>query len=80
MPGRLAAHLLFLSEQRLGRDDLELDMPKGQLAGLLGTIPETLSRIITKMVKQGFIESDGRLMKIMDRQGLIELAEGTKRL
>ncbi len=80
VPGRLAAHLLYLSEQRQGKDDLELDMPKGQLAGLLGTIPETLSRILTKMAKQGFIEADGRLVKIMDREGLIELAEGTKRL
>jgi CRP/FNR family transcriptional regulator, dissimilatory nitrate respiration regulator len=80
VPGRLAAHLLYLSEQQQGRDDLELDMQKGQLAGLLGTIPETLSRIITKMVKQGFIESDVRSMKIKDRQGLAELAEGTKRL
>jgi CRP/FNR family transcriptional regulator, dissimilatory nitrate respiration regulator len=80
VPGRLAAHLLYLSEQRQGKDDLELDMPKGQLAGLLGTIPETLSRILTKMAKQGFIEADGRLVKIMDRQGLVELAEGTKRL
>lgn len=80
VPGRLAAHLLYLSEQRQGKDDLELDMPKGQLAGLLGTIPETLSRILTKMAKQGFIEADGRLVKIMDRQGLVELADGTKRL
>lgn len=80
VPGRLAAHLLYLSEQRQGKNDLELDMPKGQLAGLLGTIPETLSRILTKMAKQGFIEADGRFVKIMDRQGLVELAEGTKRL
>lgn len=80
VPGRLAAHLLYLSEQRQGKNDLELDMPKGQLAGLLGTIPETLSRILTKMTKQGFIEADGRLVKIMDREGLVELAEGTKRL
>lgn len=80
VPGRLAAHLLYLSEQKQGIDDLELDMPKGQLAGLLGTIPETLSRIITRMAKQGLIESDGRLVRIKDRPGLIELADGTKRL
>jgi CRP/FNR family transcriptional regulator, dissimilatory nitrate respiration regulator len=80
VPGRLAAHLLYLSASRKGADDLELELPKGQLAGLLGTIPETLSRILTKMVKQGFIESEGARIKILDRPALEELAEGGKRL
>jgi CRP/FNR family transcriptional regulator len=80
VPGRLAAHLLYLSDQKEGASDLELDVPKGQLAGMLGTIPETLSRILTKMVKQGLIESDGPHIRIVDREGLTELAEGVKRL
>ena len=80
VPGRLAAHLLYLSDRNEGANDLELDVPKGQLAGMLGTIPETLSRILTKMVKQGLIESDGPHIRIVDREGLMELAEGTRRL
>jgi CRP/FNR family transcriptional regulator, dissimilatory nitrate respiration regulator len=80
VPGRLAAHLLYLSDRNAGADDLELDVPKGQLAGMLGTIPETLSRILTKMVKQGLIESDGPRIRIVDREELTELAEGVKRL
>jgi CRP-like cAMP-binding protein len=80
VPGRLAAHLLYLSDRNEGADDLELDVPKGQLAGMLGTIPETLSRILTKMVKQGLIESDGPHIRIVDREELTELAEGVKRL
>jgi CRP/FNR family transcriptional regulator len=80
VPGRLAAHLLYLSDRNEGADDLELDVPKGQLAGMLGTIPETLSRILTKMVKQGMIESDGPRIRIVDREELTELAEGVKRL
>ena len=59
VPGRLAAHLLYLSERKAGANSLEFDVPKGQLAGMLGTIPETLSRILTRMVKQGLIEYDG---------------------
>ena len=39
VPGRLAAHLLYLSDRNEGAADLELDVPKGQLAGMLGTIP-----------------------------------------
>jgi CRP/FNR family transcriptional regulator, dissimilatory nitrate respiration regulator len=80
VPGRLAAHLLYLSDRNAGADDLELDVPKGQLAGMLGTIPETLSRILTKMVKQGLIESNGPRIRIVDREELTELAEGVKRL
>jgi CRP/FNR family transcriptional regulator len=80
VPGRLAAHLLYLSANQEGTDDVQLELPKGQLAGLLGTIPETLSRILTKMVKQGFVESEGARIKIVDRPGLEELAEGARRL
>jgi CRP/FNR family transcriptional regulator, dissimilatory nitrate respiration regulator len=80
VPGRLAAHLLYLSEQAAGTDTVELDIPKGQLAALLGTIPETFSRILKKMVQQGFIRVDGAHIAILDREGLTDLAEGAKRL
>ncbi|MDQ7781766.1 MAG: Crp/Fnr family transcriptional regulator [Desulfomonilaceae bacterium] len=80
VPGRLAAHLLYLSESMDGTDSLDLDISKGQLAALLGTIPETLSRILGRMVKQGLIESVGPRVKLLDREGLEELAEGVRRL
>lgn len=80
VPARLAAHLLYLSEIKDGTDSLDLDISKGQLAALLGTIPETLSRILGRMVKQGLIESMGSRVKLLDRQGLEELAEGVRRL
>lgn len=80
VPARLAAHLLYLSEQAAGANRVELDIPKGQLAALLGTIPETFSRILTKLVKQGFIKADGVHITILDREGLTDLAEGAKRL
>ena len=76
VPGRLAAHLLYLSEQKKGLKDLELTITKGQLASLLGTIPETLSRILTKMTKQGLIESSGPRIRILDQDALEDLALG----
>jgi len=75
VPGRLSAYLLYLSEQEKGISDLELTITKSQLASLLGTIPETLSRIFGKMSKQGLIELDGPQIRILDRQGLEDLAE-----
>jgi CRP/FNR family transcriptional regulator, dissimilatory nitrate respiration regulator len=80
VPGRLAAYLFYMSEKRDGSDDLKLDIAKNQLASLLGTIPETLSRILTKMVRQGLIRLDGSRIKIVDRQGLEELAQAERRL
>jgi len=80
VPGRLAKHLLFLSEQKQNSHELELSITKGQLASLLGTIPETLSRILTKMTEQGIIESDGRKIRILKRDIVEELAEGLRKL
>jgi CRP-like cAMP-binding protein len=80
VPGRLAAYLLYLSEQKKGSNDLELSITKGQLASLLGTIPETLSRILRKMTEQGLIETDGPRIGILDREGLEVLAESGGRL
>jgi len=81
VPGRLAAYLLYLSERHGDSTELLLDISKGQLASLLGTIPETLSRILARMSKRGLIQGEGtRRIRILDRQGLDELASGTVRL
>ena len=78
VPGRLAKYLLFLSDTD-GDGGVELDVSKGQLASLLGTIPETLSRILAKMNRQGLIRSRGAQLRIIDRRGLEEIAlEGKK--
>lgn len=78
VPGRLAAYLLYLGERAEGSDQLELDTTKGQLASLLGTIPETLSRILAKMSQQDFIKVEGRKITILDRDALENLAAGEK--
>jgi len=80
VPGRLAAYLLYLSEREKGSSDLALDISKTQLASLLGTIPETLSRILTRMTREKLIKSSGRRYQILDRKGLEDLATGERRL
>jgi CRP/FNR family transcriptional regulator, dissimilatory nitrate respiration regulator len=74
VPGRLAKYLLFLADHD-GDGTVELDISKGQLASLLGTIPETLSRILTKLDKDGLIRSRGKQIRIIDRQGLERIAQ-----
>ncbi|MEN8140369.1 MAG: Crp/Fnr family transcriptional regulator [Thermodesulfobacteriota bacterium] len=80
VPSRLAVHLLLLSEESGGSPTIRLAMAKGQLASLLGTIPETLSRILAKLASNGYIESSGKEITIRDRAGLEALAEGVERL
>lgn len=75
VPGRLAAYLLYLSTRNQRSLDLELDISKSQLAALLGTIPETLSRILGRMSKRGLILSDGPRIQILDLTALQQLAE-----
>jgi CRP/FNR family transcriptional regulator len=72
VPARLASYLLYLSEEQGGGDSVELEISKGQLASLLGTIPETLSRILGKMSEEGLIEVQGRTIRLLDRTGLEE--------
>lgn len=79
VPGRLANHFLLLFDQQ-GTGAIQLGITKGQLASLLGTIPETLSRILSRMIKQGLIDDQGARINILDREGLEELATGEKRL
>ncbi|HPL62540.1 MAG TPA: Crp/Fnr family transcriptional regulator [Syntrophales bacterium] len=79
IPGRLAAHLLFLDRGNDG-GEMDLDLPKGELARLLGTIPETLSRILGRMVREGLIRLKGQKIIILDRGGVEEIAVGTRKL
>ena len=78
VPGRLASYLVYLSQEQARTDMVTLNISKGQLASLLGTIPETLSRILTKMSQQHLIDTSGRNIILKDLSGLEDLAEHGK--
>ncbi|MCP3887329.1 MAG: Crp/Fnr family transcriptional regulator [Desulfobulbaceae bacterium] len=72
VPARLAGYLLYLSQEQDDSEQVELDISKGQLASLLGTIPETLSRIFAKMSDEGLIIVQGRKITLLNMQGLMD--------
>jgi CRP/FNR family transcriptional regulator len=78
IPARLASYLIYLSEEQGGDDTVNLNVSKGQLASLLGTIPETLSRIFAKLSGQNLIRVEGPRITLLDLQGLEDLAEHGK--
>jgi CRP/FNR family transcriptional regulator len=78
IPARLASYLIYLSEEQDTENAVTLNVSKGQLASLLGTIPETLSRIFAKLSGQNLIRVEGPKITLLDRQGIENLAEHGK--
>ena len=75
VPGRLAAYLLYLSESSEHLEQVELDITKTQLASLLGTIPETLSRVFAKLSQEELISINGSRIRLLNPKGLKILSE-----
>jgi CRP-like cAMP-binding protein len=75
IPARLASYLIYLAKEQGAGDVVNLNVSKGQLASLLGTIPETLSRIFAKLSGQQFIRVEGSRITLLNRPGLEDLAE-----
>lgn len=74
VPARLASHLLDLARRGDGRR-LKLAQTKRELAGQLGTVPETLSRAFARLVKAGAIAVEGPVISILDADILADLAQ-----
>ncbi len=78
VPGRLATYFLYLSNQEAKGNSFDLQISKGQLASLLGTIPETLSRILARMKEHRIIEVERNHIHLLDIPRLVALSEGEK--
>lgn len=75
IPARLASYLIYLADEQQNETFITLTISKGQLASILGTIPETLSRIFAKLSSQNLIRVEGPKITLLDRDGLEDLAE-----
>ena len=74
VPGRLASYLVYLAGEQAAAEAVTLTISKGQLASLLGTIPETLSRMMAKMAGMGLVHVEGRTIRLLHREALEDLA------
>jgi len=75
VPARLAAYILTLSKEQKNKKQVILPISKVQLSNLIGTTPETISRILKKMMASSYIEVKTKTILIKDREGLLELSE-----
>lgn len=78
IPGRLAAYLLYLSQEQGNKDLVKLNISKVQLANLLGTGPESLSRTLGSMKVKKFVEEEDANIRLINRSALEDLAENGK--
>ena len=76
VPARIASFLL--SEAEKVGPIIALDTSKSELAHSLGTISETLSRTLKKLRELEIIAVDHKLITILDREKLAEIASGEK--
>ncbi len=73
VPARLARYLIELAGDEA--QQVELPISKSQLASNLGTVSETLSRTFRKLSDDDVIAVRGKLIEILDRDRLEDLAE-----
>lgn len=76
VPARLARYLLDLSKGR--QASVELPISKSQLASNLGTVSETFSRTLRRLIDDDLIRVSGKRVEILDVARLEELAEKCK--
>jgi len=75
---RLAEVLLWL-EEKLGVDDngfIKISLTREETANLVGTATESAIRLISEFKSDGFIEVEGRRIKLIDKPRLVKLGEG----
>lgn len=75
VPGRLAGHLLRLSQKQGGALRFTLGSSKAEIAGMLGTTPETLSRIFSDLSARGLIRDCCGEVLLLKPKDLETLAE-----
>ncbi|MCF8053695.1 MAG: Crp/Fnr family transcriptional regulator [Deltaproteobacteria bacterium] len=71
--GRVSSYLLGVDHKE--RNWFPLTASKGDLARMLGTIPETFSRSLRRLQEQGIIEVAGKKVRIVDYNALGEIAK-----
>ena len=75
VPARLSAYFITLAKEQKNQKKIILPISKAQLSNLIGTTPETISRMLKKMSESSLIEAQGKNIIIKNMRGLQELSE-----
>ena len=75
VPARLARYLLELCGEQGSPTHCRLLIAKHELAARLGTVPETLSRTLSRFERGGLIAAEGDSFVVLNRPALERLAQ-----
>ncbi|HDP24569.1 MAG TPA: Crp/Fnr family transcriptional regulator [Deltaproteobacteria bacterium] len=72
IPQRLSAYLAAVLVQQGAGEVIELGFSQRELAKVLGTTPETLSRVFRKLETEGVLEVRNRSIRVIDADALLK--------
>lgn len=72
---RMASFLKYSTGKEGQAGTFRLRVPKREIAKILGTTPETVSRVLGKMAREGLIQVNNREITILDTVGLEQSLE-----
>ncbi len=73
LPGRLANTLVYFKDQVYNKNPFNLNLTKAELASLMGTSRESVSRLLKEFQELGIIKMDKKLITILDDAKLAEI-------
>jgi CRP/FNR family transcriptional regulator len=73
--GRLAGTLLYLSNEIYGEDEFNLPLSRNEIADLVCTSRETVSRLLNNLTREGIIAVHGKAVRILDKDRLEKISE-----
>jgi len=73
--GRLADHLLHLSEDIYQSDEFDLPLTRNETADLISTSRETVSRMLNNLAQEGIITIRGKHVKIIKKTLLEKISQ-----
>ncbi len=71
--GRLADALIYLSDEIFKSNDFEMMLSRNELADLIGTSRESISRVINQFHDEKIIDINGKNFKILKKENLGDL-------
>ncbi len=73
--GSLAEVLLYLSDRIYGSDSFKMSLTRAELAAMIGTTRETVTRILHEYTENGTIGIQGKRVSIMDKSMLQRISD-----
>lgn len=73
LPGRLANTLLYFKNEVYNHNPFQLNLTKTEVASLIGTSRESVSRIFKEFQDAGIIKTDKKVITVLDENRLEEI-------